>query len=180
MSVKVSVFIATSLDGYIARPDGDIMWLHEGEQIEGHDDAGYGVLFSAVDALVMGRGSFEKVLEFDSWPYGEKPVIVMSKRLQELPEHLPEVVMLNDKEPEAFLAELEEKGYEHIYLDGGQLIQSFLRAGLVDEMTITTIPVLLGAGIPLFGDLEEDIHWRLLATRSWANGFVQATYGVVR
>ena len=85
---KVSVFIATSVDGFIARPDGDVSWLEAGEPIGGGDDAGYGAFFSSIDVLVMGRGSFEKVLEFDPWPYGSKPVIVLSKSLTTVPDHL--------------------------------------------------------------------------------------------
>ena len=177
--LKISVFIATSVDGFIARPNGDVAWLHEGEQLPDGDDAGYGELFSTVDALVMGRGSFEKVLEFDPWPYGEKPVIVLSKTLTEIPAHLADVVSIDPDEPLAFVEKLIERGYKHIYLDGGQVIQSFLREGLVDEMTITTIPILLGEGIPLFGALEKDIKLKLLESRSWENGFVQAKYQVM-
>jgi dihydrofolate reductase len=178
--LKVSVFIATSVDGYIARPDGDVAWLHEIDPLEDGDDAGYGEIFNAVDALVMGRGSFEKVLEFDPWPYGEKPVIVLSKTLTELPPHLADVVRIDPASPRAFVKKILEWGYEHIYLDGGKVIQSFLREGLVDEMTITTIPVLIGEGILLFGQLEKDIKLKLLRSRSWPNGMVQSTYHVVK
>ncbi len=179
-SLKISVFIATSVDGYIARPDGDVAWLHEIDPLEDGDDAGYGEIFNAVDALVMGRGSFEKVLEFDSWPYAEKPVIVLSKSLTEIPSHLADVVSIDPASPRAFVEKILERGYKHIYLDGGKVIQSFLREGLVDEMTITTIPVLIGEGIPLFGSLEKDVKLKLLRSRSWSNGMVQSTYCVVK
>lgn len=177
---KVSVFIATSVDGYIARPDGDVSWLEAGEPIGGGDDAGYGAFFSSIDVLVMGRGSFDKVLEFDPWPYGTKPVIVLSKSLTTVPDHLQDTVRIESLSPQALLDTLAQEGYTHIYLDGGQVIQSFLREGLVDAMTLTTIPILIGAGRPLFGALDADITLRLVESKSWHNGFVQSTYQVVK
>jgi dihydrofolate reductase len=176
---NVSVYIATSLDGYIARSDGDVAWLHETEPIGDGDDAGYGEFFDSIDALVIGRGSFEKVLEFD-WPYGTKPVIVMSKSLTEVPEELRDWVRLDTSTPQELMEKLSQEGYKHIYLDGGMVIQSFLRGGLVDDMTLTIIPVLIGEGLPLFGNLEKDIKLRLLETRSWDNGFVQSKYQVLK
>jgi len=178
--IKVSVFIATSLDGYIARPDGDVSWLDDVEPVTEGDDMGYGALFNSVDALVMGRGSFEKVLEFDPWPYGNKPVIVLSKSLTDVSEALRNTVRIDRSEPQALVDKLSRKGYQRIYLDGGKVIQSYLREGLVDDMCITIIPVLLGAGIPLFSSLEKDIKLRLVDCQSWPNGMVQSTYDVVK
>lgn len=177
---RVSVFIGTSVDGYIARPDGDIAWMHEVEPLEGGDDAGYGEMLASVDALVMGRGSFEKVLEFEDWSYGEKEVIVLSKTLKSVPEGLRATVKIDTSSPQALMERLSKEGYERIYLDGGKVIQSFLREGLVDDLTLTTLPVLLGEGLPLFGALDKDVKLRLVGSRSWANGFVQATYEVVK
>ena len=177
--IQVSVFIATSLDGYIARPDGDVSWLHESEPMGGGDDAGHGEFFDSIDALVMGRGSFEKVLEFD-WPYGTKPVIVLSKSLIEAPEKLRDRVRIDASTPQELVEKLSREGYKHIYLDGGKVIQSFLRDGLVDDMTLTTIPVLIGEGLPLFDNIEKDIKLRLLESRSWENGFVQSKYQVLK
>jgi dihydrofolate reductase len=164
--IKVSVFIATSLDGYIARPDGDVSWLEDVDPFGEGDDGGFGQFFGSVDVLVMGRGTFEKVLEFDPWPYGTKPVIVLSKSLTEIPEKLRDRVRIDAS--------------KKVYLDGGMVIQSFLREGLVDDMVLTVIPVLIGEGVPLFGDLEKDIKLRLLETRSWENGVVQSKYQVLR
>ena len=178
--IRVSVFIATSLDGFIARPDGDVSWLHEYEPMGDGDDGGYGELFDSVDALVMGRGTFEKVLAFDGWPYGTKPVIVLSKSLSEVPEKLRDHVRIDASAPQDILNALSIEGYQHIYLDGGKVIQSFLREGLVDEMTLTVIPILLGQGLPLFGYLEADIKLQLLESRSWDNGFVQSRYRVIK
>ena len=177
---KVSVFIAASLDGYISRPDGNIDWLNEAQPIAGGDDAGYGEFFDSIDVLVMGRGTFEKVTEFADWPYGEKPVIVLSKSLTEVPENLRKTVRIDASPPRALIEKLSQEGFRHIYLDGGKVIQFFLRAGLVDEITLTTIPILLGEGRPLFGPLEKDIKLRLLASRSWENGFVQSKYQVLK
>ena len=177
--IRVSVFIATSLDGYIARPDGDVSWLDEVEPIAGGDDAGYREFFDAIDVLVMGRGSFEKILEFD-WPYGTKPVIVLSKSLTEVPEQLRDFVSIDSSTPKELVQKLSQEGYKHMYLDGGKIIQSFLRDGLVDDMTLTSIPVLIGNGRPLFGYNEKDISLRLLESRSWNNGFVQSKYQVLK
>lgn len=177
---KVSVYIATSLDGFIARPDGDIEWLHEVEPIGGDDDAGYGAFFDSIDVLVMGRGSFEKVVEFDPWPYGSKPVVVLSKSLTEVPEKLRDSVRIDASPAQELVEKLSGEGYKRIYLDGGKVIQSYLRAGLVDDMTLTTIPVLIGDGRPLFGPLEQDIKLRLIETKSWNNGMVQSKYEVVK
>lgn len=170
--------MATSLDGFIARPDGDVAWLEEGNPLPEDDDAGFSAFFSSIDVLVMGRGSFEKVLEFDKWFYGDKPIVVMSKTLTEVPEHLRETVTIDSASPQDLIAKLSKQGYEHIYLDGGKVIQSFLREGLVDEMTLTTIPIIIGKGIPLFADLDQDIKLKHLGTKTWDNGFVQTTYAL--
>ena len=127
----------------------------------------------------LAGGSFEKVLEFD-WPYGTKPITVLSSSLSEVPEKLKGSVRIDNSAPLKLLEKLEAEGYQHIYLDGGQVIQSFLREGLVDDITLTTIPVLLGHGIPLFGSLEKDIKLKLLESRSWDNGFVQSKYNIVK
>jgi dihydrofolate reductase len=177
-TMKVSVFIASSLDGYIARPDGDVAWLHEGEPLADGDDAGYGAFVETIDVLVMGRETFTKVLEFD-WPYGEKQVVVLSRSVSEVPGHLRDRVRIERAGPQALVEKLAAEGYRHMYLDGGRVIQSFLREGLVDEMTVTTIPVLLGAGRPLFGELARDVRLRLLECRWWENGLVQTKYEVL-
>lgn len=177
-NIRVSIFIAASLDGFIARPDGDVAWLDDYEPPGENDDAGYDELFSSVDALVLGRGTFEKVLTFE-WPYGAKPIIVLSSTLSHIPEKLKDSVRIASSTPSEVLEKMAAEGYQHIYLDGGQVIQSFLREGLVDDLTLTIIPVLLGEGIPLFGRLEKDIQLKLLESRSWENGFVQTKYQVL-
>lgn len=175
---KVSVFIATSIDGFIARRDGSIDWLESIESSEKGEDYGYKEHFSSVDALVMGRNTFEKVLSFGDWPYGSKPVIVLSKSLTEVPEDLRDRVRVDASSPEELIEKFLQEGFRRIYLDGGAVIQAFLRVGLVDEITLTQLPLLIGQGLPLFGELQEDVRLRHLSTQTWDNGFVQSKYEV--
>jgi dihydrofolate reductase len=174
MTVKVSVYIATSLDGFIARKDGQIDWLSGGE---GGEDYGYAAFMSTIDYIVMGRNTYEKVLTFGGWPY-EKKVIVLTSRGLSLPPGLAEKVETLHFAPRELISELERRSARHIYLDGGLTIQRFLREGLIDEMTITTIPILIGEGLPLFGALDSDVKVELLRSESFKNGFVQNKYKV--
>mgnify|MGYP001547731545 CR=1 FL=1 len=180
MRPRTSVFIATSLDGFIARPDGAIDWLDEAnETITPGEDCGFAEFFATVDTLVMGRGTFESVLHLPQWFYGDKPLVVLSQSLTSLPEEAPASVSLSSEGIEPLLERLASLGRKHLYIDGGKTIQSFLRAGLIDELTITRIPVLLGRGLPLFGDIESDVRLRLISSKSWDFGFVQDHYRVV-
>jgi dihydrofolate reductase len=169
------VFIATSLDGYIARPDGDIGWLLQRD--DPAEDHGYTVFIADKDMIVMGRGSYEKVLGFEAWPY-DRPVLVLSKRLAgaPVPERLRGKVRFADLAPAEAMRELERQGVRRAYLDGGRLVQSFLRERLIDDMVITTVPVLIGAGRPLFGELPGDRDLALVSSRSFPSGLVQSTY----
>ena len=176
MSVKVSVYIATSLDGFIARKNGDIDWLSGGE---GSEDYGYAEFMSTVDFIVMGRNTYEKVLTFGGWPY-QKKVIVLTIRDLPVPADLAEKVERLHLSPVELIGELQSRGIRQIYLDGGVTIQRFLRAGLVDEMTITTIPILIGGGLPLFGALDQDVKVELISSQSFNNGFVQNKYRVLK
>ncbi len=181
MNSRCSVFIATSLDGFIARSDGRIDWLNEANTlVPPGEDCGFAKFFSAVDALVMGRNTFEQVLSFPEWPYGSKPVVVLSHSLRALPAPVPATVSLSAEAPAVLVGRLSDEGLDHLYIDGALTIQSFLQADLVDEMTITVIPVLLGSGKPLFGSLERDVGLQLLASRAYDFGFVQSKYLVRR
>lgn len=181
MTASCSVFIATSLDGFIARSDGSIDWLNQANHaVTPGEDCGYGCFMADVDVLVMGRNTFEQVLGFDAWPYGTKEVIVLTRRDISLPSHLPPCVSVSRETPEALVARLAARGVRKIYVDGGQTIQGFLAAGLIEELTITVIPVLLGAGKPLFGPLSADVHLRHESTTAFDFGFVQNRYRVVR
>jgi dihydrofolate reductase len=178
MKSKCSVFIATSLDGFIARPDGNIDWLESASSESGDEDFGYKSFMSSVDALIMGRNTFEKVLSFSEWPYGDKQVVVLSSRLRERPDAAPTTVKLSGGSPQQVVDGLVSEGLSSFYVDGGVTIQRFLNAGSIDEMSITTIPILLGKGIPLFGRLDSDIKLELLSSQSYLCGFVQTKYRI--
>ena len=171
--MKASVFIATSLDGFIARLNGGIDWLPE--DCEPH---GYEEFIASVDAIVIGRKTFETVLGFGGWAYGKKQVIVLSNTLSEL--KLPEgaVCDLMKGNPTDVVAQLDKRGIQHAYIDGGVTIQGFLREGLIQRLVITRIPVLLGSGIPLFGAVPNDIKLKHQATRSYPSGLVQSEYTI--
>ena len=171
--MKASVFIATSLDGFIARPDGRLDWLPPG----GGEEHGYEAFMATVDALVIGRMTYETVLAFDTWPYGEKPVFVLSSRPL-APPPAGAKVERESGEPAAIVARLAARGLEHAYVDGGVTIQGFLRAGLIQRFIVTRIPILLGAGIPLFGPLPGDVPLRHVSTRALASGMVQSEYAI--
>ncbi|WP_448574082.1 dihydrofolate reductase family protein [Trichothermofontia sp.] len=180
MPIKCSVFIATSLDGFIARPDGRIDWLDAANaKVPPGEDFGYGAFVATVDAIVMGRQTFESVQAFEPWPYGSLPVIVLSRRQRTLPPGLPATVTWTDTSPIELMVQLAEQGYQHLYIDGGVTIQRFLVANLIADLIITQIPVLLGVGRPLFGPLPQDLSLELIATRGYACGFVQSHYRVL-
>ncbi len=181
MTAKVSVFIATSLDGFIARPDGNIDWLNRANAaVPDGEDCGYGNFIETVDTIVMGRNTFEQVLTFDQWAYGDRQVIVLSKTGVVIPHTLSKTVSTTSALPEVLIDRLTVAGAQHLYIDGGQTIQSFLRVGLIQELTITVIPILLGQGKPLFGALESDISLQHISTHAYPFGFVQSKYYVVK
>ncbi len=176
---KCSVFIATSLDGFIARPNGSLDWLNAANAtMPSGEDCGYAAFMATVDTLVMGRKTFEQVLTFREWPYGSMPVVVMSHHTVQLPPNTPQTVTISRETPADLVSRLSTQGHKHLYIDGGLTIQSFLAEHLIDELTITVIPILLGTGKPLFGPLSSDVHLSHLATHVYAFGFVQHKYRV--
>lgn len=170
---RVSVFIATSLDGFIARPDGRLDWLPPFTQDE---DFGYGAFIADIDRIVMGRKTFETVRGIEPWPYAGTPVIVLSRRGIDVPEQLADHVTVRSGAPADLLAALDAEGVRSVYLDGGETIQAFLAEDRVDELVVTRVPVLLGAGRPLFGPLPEDLAWTHAETVAFADGLVQSRY----
>ncbi len=185
MRAKGSVYIATSLDGFIAKEDGGLDWLDAAsETVREGEDCGYAEFFNSIDVLVMGRKTYEKVLSFGAWPYGDKRVVVMSQRpidFQDRDEDsdlVPACVTRSSENPTTLVARLTAEGAKHLYVDGGQTIQRFLAADLIDEMTITVIPILLGKGIPLFSSCGREIPLTHLSTQSYDWGFVQSRYAV--
>lgn len=171
--MTASVFIGTSLDGFIARLNGDFDFLPAG----GGEPHGYDEFIASVDALVIGRKTYETVLAFDTWPYGEKPVFVLSTR-ELAPAPKGAVVKHMSGAPAEIVAQLTARGIKHVYVDGGVTIQRFIQAGLLQRLIITRVPVLIGTGIPLFGAVPRDIVLKHVATRQYASGLVQSEYAI--
>ncbi len=175
LKTKQYVFIAVSLDGYIADKDGGIDWLQTVPNPE-NDDMGYQNFIEGMDAIIMGRRTFETVCSFDiEWPY-QIPVFVFSNSYSGIPEPWVGKVELLQGSLKDGLNHLASQGYTHIYIDGGKTIQSFLNEGLIDEITLTTIPILLGGGSPLFGQLKAEQNLKLLKSKVYLNEIVQSTY----
>jgi dihydrofolate reductase len=166
--MSVSVFVGASVDGFIARVNGELDFLPAG----GGEPHGYEEFMASVDALVIGRNTFETVLGFAEWPYGDKPVdlaLVLARG---------GVVEQMGGRPAEIVAKLAASGAHHLYVDGGITIQRFLRAGLVQRLIITRVPVLIGEGIPLFGNLPHDVRLRHVATQHYASGLVKSEYEI--
>lgn len=176
--MRASVYVATSLDGFIARENGDLDWLQSGSGRDQDEEYGYRAFIDTVDVLVMGRNTYEKALTFGDWPYGAKPVVVLSSRSLAIPLHIAKSVESMSCTPTELVSRLGARGAKHLYIDGGKTIQGFLDAGLVNRLIITRIPVLIGSGIPLFGPLECDIKLRHIETRQFSGGLVQDEYEV--
>jgi dihydrofolate reductase len=178
MALHCSAFIAVSLDGFIARPNGSIDWLTEKSDREAGEDYGYQEFYKSIDTLVMGRNTYELVLTFPEWPYPGKRVVVLSSNLKNTPDHLAGKVEFTSGSPEGVITYLERAGASRVYVDGGKTIQAFLRAGYIQEITITRLPFLIGEGIPLFGPLDHDIRLQHIETSVYPNGYIQSKYGI--
>jgi dihydrofolate reductase len=209
MKPKFSVYIASSLDGFIARKDGSFDWLEfdspdaSGAEDSGADgssaddsgaesssadasgadasdaeDYGFAEFIETVDLLLMGRHTYETLLTFDEWVYGDTELMVLSSTLgpEAIPARHEGKVSIASGTPHEILADLTEKGVRHVYVDGGITLQAFIHAGLIDEITISIIPVLIGEGIPLFGPLAGDLRLHHVSTRSFPSGLVQVKY----
>jgi len=171
--MRASVFVGTSLDGFLARPNGELDFLDAG----GNEPHGYEEFMATVDAIVIGRNTFDVVLGFGSWPY-RKPAFVLSTRALP-PVPAGALVEQLSGEPRDIVRRLEARGFGHLYVDGGITIQRFLDAGLIQRLIVTRVPVLIGDGIPLFGPLTRDVVVRHVATRHYAGGNVQSEYEIV-
>lgn len=182
--MKVSVYIATSLDGFIARLDGSLDWLEQANATNTTgDDFGYADFMSTVDALVIGRNTYDTVLGFGAWPYEGKHVVVMTSNPDAIatshPAHYPAIETATGAIADV-VQDLAARGKQHIYLDGGNTIQRALREDIVSHLTVTLIPVLLGEGIPLFGPLPHDQWLHLESSEGYPNGFVQGRWTITR
>jgi dihydrofolate reductase len=173
--MMISVFVGTSLDGFIARKNDALDFL----PVDGGEPHGYDEFIAGVDCLVIGRNTFDVVIGFPQWPYAKKRVVVLSSRPIDFAKIREGVVEQMSGEPQEIAAKLAASGVKHVYLDGGETIQRFVSAGLVDRLTVTRVPVLIGAGIPLFGSLPHDVKLRHIATHTYKSGFVKSEYEVI-
>lgn len=174
--MTVSVFVGTSVDGFIARKNGSFDFL----PADGGEPHGYEEFMASVDALVIGRNTFDVVRAMPAWPYGQKRVVVLSSHAVDLSDVRDGVVEHMAGSPEEIVAKLAASGAKHLYVDGGITIQRFLRAGLVDRLIITRVPVLIGEGIPLFGPVPRDIRLEHVSTQTFRSGMVKSEYRVLR
>ncbi len=171
--MKISAYVGTSLDGFIARKDGDFAWLSQFANDEAI--AAYNEFMAPIDAIVIGRGTFEEVLKFPDWPY-DRPVFVLSSSLGELPANAKGKAGILSMPPREIAEHLSNKGFSNIYVDGGTVIQTFLNEGLIDELVIAKAPIIIGNGIPLFGHGDADILFRHIRTVVASNGLVRSYY----
>ena len=177
MAIKLSAFVATSIDGFIARKDGNIDWLNKANKQESElQDFGYSNFMKSIDIIVMGRNTFEQVLTFDKWPFEKKEVIVFCSKNIKISKTLSNTVKTSKESSNNLIDMLSKIGIRNIYVDGGLTIQSFILAHLLDEITITLVPILLGDGISLFGSLIKDVQLQHLKTTTFNSGFVQIKY----
>ncbi len=173
-SIKLSVFCGVSVDGFLARRDHKVDFLETG----GQEPHGFEEHYASVDVVVFGRNTYEFVKSYGQWMYGKKPVVVLSSRPIDLSWIKNGAVQQMSGEPAEIVAKLESQGFQHAYIDGGVTIQRFLAAGMIDRMVISSVPVLIGSGLPLFGPLPHDVALRHVATRTYKGGLVQNEYEV--
>ena len=171
--MKTSVYVGTSLDGFIARKNGDFDWLNPFNNKEVYES--YNEFIKNIDAMVIGRGTFETVLKFSEWPYNRK-VFVLSSSIKETPSVLKDKVTILSGKPTEVLNHISKQSFFNLYIDGGKVIQDFLKEDLIDEMIITQVPILIGNGISLFGETEKDIQFTHLRTDVYSNGLVKNHY----
>ncbi|WP_341366187.1 dihydrofolate reductase family protein [Yoonia sp. BS5-3] len=169
--------MAITLDGYVARKDHSLDWLIK--QNTADEDHGFAEFLDNIDVIVMGSGSYRTVLGFDAWPY-EKPVVVLSNSLtsEDVPPELSDKVEVVKLSPQELMAEMESRGWQRIYVDGGAIVQSFLKLGLIEDFKLAIVPILLGDGIRLFGDLSSDVDLELTHTKAFSSGLVELRYKV--
>ena len=183
--MKCSVYIATSVDGFIAKPDGNVDWLHTAGNLEadmGNEDMGFKAFMGSVDCMIMGRKCMEMIsnmnLTPEQWFYGDMRIVVLSNTIKEAPENLKGKVEMYSGDLNNLVTLLDKEGYKHAYIDGGTTIQSFINLKLINEIIITRTPVLLGEGISLFGRTFKDIKLEKAEATAFANDFVQVKYSV--
>ena len=171
------IMMAMSLDGFVARPDHTLDWLDK-QPSEG-EDHGFDAFQNSVDVIVMGSGSFRTVLGFGEWPYA-KPVVVLSRSMtqNDVPESIRGKVEIMAHEPAELMATFAERGFERVYVDGGAVIKSFMKAKLIADMKITIVPILIGEGIRIFDDAEGDTDLEMVSSEQFPSGLVDLVYKV--
>jgi dihydrofolate reductase len=182
--MKCSAYIATSADGFIATKDGSVDWLHSagnGKALaEEHADMGFNAYLASVDCMIMGRKTLETIsdmnLNDELWPYGDLRIIVLSSTLSSPPANMKDKIELFSGDLTQLIASLEEQSHQHAYIDGGTTIQAFMQLNLLNEITITKAPVLLGEGIPLFGKINTPVKLDHAESATFENDFVQLKY----
>ncbi|MGB8021867.1 MAG: dihydrofolate reductase family protein [Candidatus Nanopelagicales bacterium] len=167
---RLSVFIASSIDGYIATPDGGLEWLEGAARAD--EDYGYDGFLASVDGLAMGRGTYEHIAHIDPLPFGGRPVFVFTHR----PVAARDGVVTWDRSPQEAARAWADLGLTRVYVDGGQLISAFLAEGLIDDMVLMTAPVVLGQGRPLFHPFARTFGLKLDGVQTWPSGFVSRSY----
>jgi len=172
--MKNIVYIATSIDGFIARENGNIDWLMDIPN-PNENDFGFNEFMERIDAIVMGKNTFEMVLSFSEWPY-IKPVFVLSNTLEVIPDNLSQKAEIIKGDPKRIIKELNSRKYKNLYIDGGITIQNFLNLELIDELIITRIPILLGKGIPLFSEISNEQKYEHITTEVFNNKIVKSRY----
>jgi dihydrofolate reductase len=178
--MRCSAFIATSVDGYIATKSGDVDWLETAGKSSA--DMGFNSYIASVDCIIMGRKTMEKLSSFnlapEHWPYGDIPIFVLSNTCKEAPDNLNEKVEMYSGEISQLIARIKNEGYQHAYIDGGATITSFINLQFLDDMTITYVPILLGGGVSLFGEIHNHIKLEKTQADVFPNDCVQIKYEV--
>jgi len=184
--MKCSVYIATSADGYIATPEGDVDWLHTAgnpdADMSNSPDMGFNTFISSIDCMIMGRKCMDAISSFnltpEQWPYGDTKIYVLSHSIKNPPENLRGKVEMYSGDITKLIGQLEDNGYKHAYIDGGTTITAFINLQLISEMIITKAPVILGKGIPLFGEINKRVKLINSEAIAFPNDFIQVKYGV--
>lgn len=172
---RVSVFLGMSLDGFIARENNELDFLSI-VNTNPPEDTGYNAFFASVDVLVMGRRTYDVVVAFPSWPYGDKRLIVLTSRSVQ-PQHGE---TFYNGSLCALLDQLGAEGIQHVYLDGGATVRQGLLEDVVDELTLSWVPIIIGSGIPLFDKTLPDTKLQLVSSRAFPSGLLQTVYRVLR
>ncbi|MEH6404404.1 MAG: dihydrofolate reductase family protein [Sneathiella sp.] len=172
------VMMATSLDGFVARKDHTLDWLTK--QRVSNEEHGFEKFQESVDVIVMGSRSFKTVLGFGGWHY-LKPTVILSNSMstKDIPAELRDKIEISNLKPVKLMEMLQQRGCKRVYVDGGAVVQSFMRLGLIQDMKITLIPILIGEGIKLFGKLDGDIDLKVESVNHFKSGLITTHYTVL-